>query len=149
MKLSAYLQPGQMHVTNQPTVVSTVLGSCVAVCLWDAGAGVGGVNHYLLPDGVSEKTAPLRYAGPAIEGLIRRVIALGADARRLEAKVFGGASVISSIRQDTPLGLRNVATGLNVLKSHGIPVTASKTGGDRGMKVEFHTDSGEARVKTL
>src|SRR5205814_10110548 len=66
VKHAAYLQPGQLHVSAEPTVISTVLGSCVAVCLWDAERSIGGANHYLLPDGAPNAKAPLRYAASAV-----------------------------------------------------------------------------------
>ena len=145
---TAYLQPGQLHVSTEPTVISTVLGSCVAVCLWDPDRRIGGANHYLLPEGSSEPKSPLRYAASAVEDLIRRVVAMGAPEAGLRAKVFGGASIIEALRRAAaPLGSRNVEVGLRVLREHGIPVTSSHTGGERGMKLDFHTDTGEAWVK--
>lgn len=149
MKPTTYLPPGQIHVGVEPTVISTVLGSCVAVCLWDSARRIGGVNHYLLPKGAASNGAQLRYAVPAVESLIKKLLAIGGRPTDLRAKVFGGASIIAGPRTGPTLGAQNVEAGLRFLEELGIPVTASHTGGDRGMKLEFHTDTGEAWVKTL
>ena len=88
-----YLHAGDLVIANRPTAIVTILGSCVAVCLWDATARVGGVNHYLLPFHVEREKSP-RFGSIAIPRLLEEVVAAGADPNRLQAKVFGGASVI-------------------------------------------------------
>ena len=147
---SIYLHPGQLVATREPAVVTTILGSCVAVCLWDEVAGAGGVNHYLLPEGPGTDTGALRFGNVATEALIDRLLRLGAQRGRLRAKVFGGACISASFTGQTPhLGATNVARALDVLAREGLRVDARDTGGRRGRKLLFQTDDGVAWVKEL
>src|SRR5260370_577160 len=82
---SVYLHPGQMFASTEPCVVTTILGSCVAICLWDPSTGVGGANHYLLPYQVREGQSSARFGNVAVRGLIEKVLALGAVTRNLQA----------------------------------------------------------------
>jgi chemotaxis protein CheD len=131
-------------------VVTTILGSCVAVCLWDAVGGAGGLNHYLLPEGGGADTSALRFGNVATEALIDRLLRLGAKRGGLRAKVFGGACISAAFARQTPhLGATNVARALDVLAHEGIRVDAVDTGGQRGRKLLFQTDDGVAWVKQL
>jgi chemotaxis protein CheD len=148
-RASVYLHPGQMVVCDRPTAVSTILGSCVSVCLYDPVLRAGGANHFLLPD--HGAAAPsTRFAGEALRDLLARMLALGADRRRLQAKVFGGACVVEAFRRHTEhLGTRNAAAAIRFLEAERIPVMAEDTGGERGRKLLFHTDDGTALVRPL
>jgi chemotaxis protein CheD len=150
VRQTTYLHPGQLFAAAEPFAVTTVLGSCVAVCVWDAVAGVGGANHYLLPDGLANGHASLRYGNVAVQRLLERLLSLGARHDRLQSKLFGGACVLDAFRRaETHLGARNVAAGLLAIRQSGIPVVASDTGGDKGRKLIFHTDDGSAWLRTL
>lgn len=144
-----YLHPGALAVAAEPSAVTTILGSCVSVCLFDPVLRVGGANHYLLPD--HGAAAPsTRFAGEALRELLARVLALGADRRRLQAKVFGGACVVEAFRRSAGhLGTRNVEAALRFLETERIPVMAEDTGGERGRKLLFHTDDGTVLVRPL
>jgi chemotaxis protein CheD len=145
----AYLPPGQKVASAEPCLVTTILGSCVAVCLTDRGAGVGGVNHFLLPQRVSAEQS-LRFGQVAIPSLVDAVVALGARRARLVAKVFGGAQVLRPwARGGDHLGAQNVSLALLLLKDLGIPVVAQDVNGDRGRKLRYHTADGTAWVKRL
>jgi chemotaxis protein CheD len=145
-----YLHPGQLVATREPTVVTTILGSCVAVCLWDEVGGAGGVNHYLLPEGAGTDASALRFGNVAIEALIDRLLRLGAQRGRLRAKVFGGACISAVFARQTPnLGATNVTCALDGLAREGLRVDAFDTGGARGRKLLFQTDDGAAWVKQL
>ena len=145
-----YLHPGQVFVSATPAEVTTILGSCVAVCVWDRALRVGGANHYLLPHGVESGPSPARFGDVALRRLIDGVLALGCQRRNLEAKVFGGACVLEALRgKGRHLGRKNVEMALAVLRQEGIPVVAEDTGGGRGRKIVFHTDDGAAWVKRL
>jgi chemotaxis protein CheD len=136
--------------TREPALVTTILGSCVAVCLWDEVAGAGGMNHYLLPEGSGTDADALRFGSVATEALIDRLLRLGAQRGRLRAKVFGGARISASFKGQTPhLGATNVARALEVLAREGLRVDARDTGGERGRKLLFQTDDGVAWVKEL
>ena len=134
----------------EPYAVTTILGSCVALCLHDHQARVGGVNHYLLPLQLGRRDAP-RYGSAAIPMLIDKLLALGARRDRLVAKVFGGACVMSGgdEQRRTHLGAQNTEVAFRLLAEEGIPVTAEDVHGNRGRKVVFHTDDGSAWVKRL
>jgi chemotaxis protein CheD len=143
------LYAGQIIVSREPTILTTILGSCVAVCLWDAANGSGGMNHFLLPERVRDGAAT-RYASAACEQLIARMVEIGSEPRRLVAKVFGGAAVIDALRQGVQhLGERNVATAMALLEREKIPVVAEDVLGRYGRKLVFHTHSGVAWVKAI
>ncbi|RZL41184.1 MAG: chemoreceptor glutamine deamidase CheD, partial [Variovorax sp.] len=106
---AARILPGEYHVTRDDMVIVTVLGSCVAACLRDPDSGIGGMNHFLLPDTASSRDAEgdsARYGSYAMEVLINQIVKLGARRHRLEAKVFGGANVIPGMHQ-LNIGQRN------------------------------------------
>ncbi|MFL6245280.1 MAG: chemotaxis protein CheD [Thermoanaerobaculia bacterium] len=143
--VSVYLHPGQIYAASHAALVSTVLGSCVAVCLWDPTARVGGMNHYLLPLGKGP-----RYASGAMPQLLDEMTSRGAFVARIVAKVFGGASVIPGlIGPRKSIGTQNIEAALQFLTAHSIPVRAEQTGGRRGRKLLFHTGTGHAYVKEV
>jgi chemotaxis protein CheD len=142
---SAYLHPGQIFVASFPVMVSTILGSCVAVCLWEPSARIGGMNHFLLPAGKGP-----RYGNAAMEQLLDEMVHRGASVARLVAKVFGGGGVIRSFTgAQNAIGARNAEVALAFLEAHAIPVSAQHTGGQRGRKLLFHTGTGQAYVKEI
>lgn len=145
-----YLHPGQMHADRVPCVVSTILGSCVAVCLFDAAAGVGGLNHFLLPHESGEPAAAGRYGPAATRTLIARVLALGASRDALAARIVGGANVLAAFqRQARHLGTANVEAARAVLADAGIPVVGEEVGGTSGRKLVFSFGDGAAWVRSL
>jgi chemotaxis protein CheD len=150
---SAYLHPGHVTVASRATAVTTILGSCVAVCLWDPAARLGGINHFLLPSVTegSHASSP-RFGNVAVGQLVERVLALGARREGLQAKIFGGACVIEAFQNrqvDDHLGHKNVEVAQTLLREARIPVVAEDVGGRRGRKVIFHTDSGVALVRLI
>jgi chemotaxis protein CheD len=144
----AYLHAGQLAVASEPTAIATVLGSCVAVCLWDPGSRVGGVNHFLLPHHVERERSP-RFGNVAVPQLVDAVVRAGASRAGLVAKVFGGACVLGSIRHARRLGEENAALALHLLEEARIPVLDRDVGGERGRKLIFVSDEGTAWVKLL
>jgi chemotaxis protein CheD len=143
--VSVYLHPGQIYTAPHAALVSTILGSCVAVCLWDPVVRVGGMNHFLLPAG----NGP-RYGNDALKELLDEMTAKGAFAARMVAKVFGGACVIAGFTGTRrAIGTQNAETALQFLAAHSIPVRAEQTGGSRGRKLLFHTGTGQAYVKDI
>lgn len=143
--VSVYLHPGQIYVAAHAAMVSTVLGSCIAVCLWDPIARVGGMNHFLLPKGKGP-----RYANDAMAQLFEEMTGRGAFIARVVAKVFGGACVITGFTGSRQaIGTMNGEAAMQVLASHSIPVRAAQTGGRRGRKLLFNTGTGQAYVKDI
>lgn len=142
---SVYLHPGQIYTASHAALVSTVLGSCVAVCLWDPIARVGGMNHYLLPMGKGP-----RYGNDAMAQLVEEMTSRGAFVARTIAKVFGGACVLPGFTGTRrAIGTQNAEAALQFLAAHSIPVRAEQTGGQRGRKLLFHTGTGQAYVKEI
>ncbi len=149
-----YVPPGGFSVARMPTAISTILGSCVSVCLWDPEAQVGGLNHFLLPHWADGGGASWRYGNAAIDGLIEALVASGGRVANLQAKVFGGARVLAAFAGGAGgraghLGGRNVEVAQQTLRRRAIPIVAEATGGERGRKLIFHTDDGSAWVKLL
>lgn len=138
------INPGAWAVEYQQPL-STLLGSCVAVCFYDRQLRLGGMNHFLLPSrlGSRHEQADIVLAGDAsMETLLNAMLAKGARKERLSAKVFGGGTIISSIRM--AIGERNVAFAEEWLEREGIPVTAADTLGNFSRKLLFDPVSGDA-----
>jgi chemotaxis protein CheD len=147
---AVYLHPGFVHASLEPTEATTILGSCVAVCLWDQRLQVGGANHFLLPRGGGADNASARFGDIAIRILVSELTRLGCQPRALQAKVFGGAAVVEAFRgRDNHLGAQNVELALALLRELEIPVVARDVEGHRGRKVIFHTDTGIALVRLV
>jgi chemotaxis receptor (MCP) glutamine deamidase CheD len=139
---------GQVFASRSPAVVSTVLGSCVAACLYDPASGIGGMNHFMLPDAKRE-TQSAAFGVHAMELLINKIMQLGGDRRRLHAKVFGGGNVLALQGTQLQVGLRNVEFVLTFLADEGIPLAGKRVGGGTGVKLCFQTDNARALVKPL
>lgn len=142
-----FVHPGQLAASATPRYYTTILGTCVSVCLFDPEAGVGGLNHYLLPYG-TELTGT-RYGNVAMARLLRQVLDQGAHREHLRAKVFGGMTSSQPMALHQDLGGSNVALALEWLSATGIPVLARDVGGHRGRKLLFHSQDGAAWVKHL
>jgi len=141
-----YLYPGTLFAHREPHLVTTVLGSCVSVCLWDAAARVGGINHYLLPLWNGDGLPTPKYGNIAIAKLVERVQALGAGSK-LVAKLFGGASMWEKTDGLLAIGQRNIELAIELLEQHRIPVISSDLGGSVGRKIIFHTGDGSVLLK--
>jgi chemotaxis protein CheD len=142
---------GDLHASRGSAVIETILGSCVAVCLYDPAERVGGMNHILLPGEADLKhfDVSARYGINAMELLINRIVVLGGDRRRLVAKVFGGANVLSGISRANGMGRKNTEFVLDFLRMEDIGVIGQDVGGRLSRKVLFETDTGYAFVKTV
>jgi len=145
-----YLHPGEIHASGHPTRVTTILGSCVAVCLIDPRRHVAGLNHFLLPHAPTASHGSVRYGDVAIDVLVRRLLALGATRDGLIAKLFGGANVLHAFTDEARhIGAANVELARTMLERHGIPLVAEDVGGTRGRKVVFSVPDGAAWIKVI
>jgi chemotaxis protein methyltransferase CheR len=140
---------GQVKASRVPRVLSTVLGSCVAACLYDPVARIGGMNHFLLPEGDAGSALPSRYGVHAMELLINEIMKLGGDRRRLQAKAFGGASSEALGLSVQRVAEQNAAFVRRFLAVEGIPLVAERLGGHLPLDVRLHTDSGRVQVRAL
>ncbi|MES2771850.1 MAG: chemoreceptor glutamine deamidase CheD [Pseudomonadota bacterium] len=147
---AAKILPGEYYVTRRNMVLVTVLGSCVTACIRDSDSGIGGINHFMLPEEQNGNVASTsaRYGTYAMEVLINHLQKLGARRNRLEAKVFGGGAVMESLLSSN-VGTRNAEFVLNYLKVEKIPVLAKDLLDSCPRKVYYFPDSGRALVRKL
>jgi chemotaxis protein CheD len=147
---AAYLHAGHLVVSRDPCRVTTILGSCVAVGLWDPTTGVGGINHFLLPTWTGSDLESPRFGNVAVRALIREVVAAGGRRRSLHAKLFGGACVLRAFQAGGwHLGRKNVEVARQILLDEAIPLSAEDVEGERGRKLIFQTHDGSAWVRSL
>ena len=144
-----YLQPGQIHVTDAPTVITTIIGSCVAVCLWDSRVHVGGMNHFMLPHYAGSGVKSARFGNVAMQELLDKMLALGARIPFLQARVYGGACMFEQLQTSAQLGQKNIQLALDFLSLRGIDVIEVEVGGNRGRKLRFHTTEGDACLTSI
>ena len=129
-----YLLPGGLFAHECEHLVTTVLGSCVSVCLWDPLQKIGGINHFMLPLWNGEGLASPRYGNIAIDKLIEKVTGLGADPENIRAKVFGGGDVLTC-NGFLSIGQRNIELARDHLADAKIPIISADTGGKNGRKL--------------
>jgi chemotaxis receptor (MCP) glutamine deamidase CheD len=146
-KKQVTIYAGDVTTSVEPVVLQTLLGSCVAVCLWDPVLRAGGMNHILLPGGRLDPDNS-RYGVNAMELLINGLMKLGCDRYRLLAKAFGGANVLAGLKHRST-GDMNSAFVRKFLSDEGIPLVAQRLGGAHGVQVRFSTDTGEVLVRSV
>ena len=144
--LRHHLNPCMLMAHRGELEITTLLGSCIAVCLWDSSRACGGMNHYMLPLWNGDGLPTPKYGNVAIEKLIENLLQFGCQKRNLVAKCFGGASLIADATGIMQIGARNIAVAEELLEIHRIPIVAKEVGGLQGMKVIFNTQSGLALV---
>ena len=127
-------------------LVTTVLGSCIAVCLYDNIKKIGGINHYMLPFWNGNELASPKYGNIAIETLLKKLERLGSKKEDLVAKVFGGANQLS---HRLSVGERNIKVAEEMLSDLKIKVVAKSVGGEKGRKLNFNTSTGEVFMKFI
>lgn len=143
------LHPGMIHAERAGCVVRTVLGSCVAVCLYDPATRCGGINHYILPLWNGDGLPSPRYGNVAIAKLIERMLGFGCLRGNLRAKLFGGGAVLGASAGLLNVGERNVQLADDLLAEERVPVVARDVGGGFSRKVLFNTETGEVLMRKL
>ncbi|HEV8435719.1 MAG TPA: chemotaxis protein CheD [Thermoanaerobaculia bacterium] len=146
---SRFLQPGHMVIATEPMQVTTILGSCVAVCMFDTTKRIGGINHFMLPLGSGRMTSSPRFGDVAMNELLNGLRNAGARLPFMRARVFGGASMFNELKPTATLGQKNVELALDFLARFGIDVIEIDTGGHRGRKVIYRTDEGTVCLKSI
>jgi chemotaxis protein CheD len=153
MKREININIGEFYATREPVIIHTLLGSCVAVCLFDPAKRIGGMNHIFLPKKTNTMHTKIKtdahYGIRAMELLNNEIEGLGGHPRRMVAKVFGGASVMSAISNQYFVGEKNAAVALDFLKAQGIRIVSQDLGGNECRKIYFHTDTGDVLLKRL
>ncbi len=147
---AAKILPGEYYVTGRDMLLVTVLGSCVSACIRDPKAGIGGMNHFMLPEGDPHNplSESARYGGYAMEVLLNQLIKMGASRTRLEAKVFGGGAVMRGFTMHN-VGERNSDFVLEYLDAERIRVVAQDLRDIYPRKVYYFPSSGRVLVKKL
>lgn len=145
-KDSVKVLPGEYFVTQDDMMVMTVLGSCIAACIWDPKVRVGGMNHFMLPDGVGDTTG--RYGSYAMELLINEMIKLGSRRECMQAKVFGGGQVMRGLTTMN-VGERNTKFVIDYLQTERITLVSKDVMDIYPRKVCFFPSTGKAMVKRL
>jgi len=153
-----YLQPGEMFLAREPTIIRTLLGSCVGISFWSGRMGIGALCHAMLPrcpEGCALGVNPeigYRYVDFAIRDIARKFDRLGAHRTEVEVKLFGGADVLlgsSEASARATVGSMNCEAALEVLRTEGFSVTASSLRGKAGLNIRFNTGNGEIRLRRL
>lgn len=149
---AAKLLPGEYYYTDKDMLIVTVLGSCVSACIRDPQLGLGGMNHFMLPDAGSDAGSQggvsMRYGNYAMDVLIEDLLAAGAREDRLEAKVFGGGNVVRGFGQIN-VGERNAQFVLEYLRQRRIPVLAEDLNDVHPRKVYFFPRTGKVFVRKI
>ncbi|HSG90373.1 MAG TPA: chemoreceptor glutamine deamidase CheD [Pseudomonadales bacterium] len=148
---AAKIGPGEFYTSNHNEMISTVLGSCVAACIRLPVAGIGGMNHFMLPTSRQDVefkliAAGARYGAVAMERLINSLLQYGGRRQDLEVKLFGGAKVLDI---DSAVGERNVEFAMEFVKSEGLKLLAVDMGGMAARKVQYYPGTGVARVRFI
>lgn len=142
-----YVRQGEFSVSSdQNVILSAILGSCVATCLFDPNRGIGGMNHILLPDSVGDVTSEQMEGVNLMELLINEMMKCGADKRNLQGKLFGGGRMLEN---SVDIGGANAAFARQFLADEGIPCIGESLGGDRGRRIRFWPVGGRARQHLL
>ncbi len=153
-RMSVKILPGEYYTTLQDEVITTVLGSCVSACLHDPEVGVGGMNHFMLPEpsthggrwGDTAAGRSARYGSDAMEQLVNAILKAGGERKRLRAKIFGGGRVLA---QMTDIGKRNIDFVRQYLQTESLALTAEDVGGMQPRQVRFYPHSGRVQVRRL
>ena len=151
----AKILPGEFYVTNQDEMIVTVLGSCISACVHDPLNGIGGMNHFMLPERTGKESAAAsskypslaaRYGTYAMESLINTILKYGGQRSNLEVKIFGGGRVLQKM---TDIGRRNIEFVQSYIQTESLNLLAGDLGGVFPRKVVYFPVTGRARVKKL
>ncbi len=142
-----FIHVGEIYVGVKPTEISTILGSCVAVCLYDKVEQIGGMNHYLVPLWNENGLQSPKYGNISIPKLIENMLNIGCRINNIEAKVFGGGNVIEVKQEEMMIGRKNIIIAKEILQEYKIPITAHDTGGTRGRRILLRSDTGKVFLK--
>ena len=154
-RVARYLHPGQVLIATEPSAVTTILGSCISVCLFDPKRGIGGINHFVLPNFAGRGPTSARFGNVAVENLVDGMLETGCSRYDLRAMLFGGSHLLrgfegpSEKSSTAELGARNAEVARSMLESARIAIVGEDVGGRHGRKLVFFTDDGSFRVKPL
>ncbi|MEW6500323.1 MAG: chemotaxis protein CheD [Thermodesulfobacteriota bacterium] len=148
------LHPGELFVAKEPTLITTLLGSCVSVCLYCPTVRTGAMCHGVMPERQTHHEESFRFVDISVSYMVEVMARQrGFSCAKLEAKLFGGADVLSlklGLGREMPsIGAQNIMAARTALRKHGVPIVTEHVGGDRGCKLFFYTHTGEVYLKLL
>ena len=153
--VAAKLLPGEYYVTKDNEMITTVLGSCIAACIRDKVTGIGGMNHFMLPETSEDKLTngeevvvgkATRYGNFAMEHLINSILANGGKRKNLEVKVFGGGKIIPILGD---VGIKNIGFILDYIDTEALELSAQDLGDIYPRKVNYYPQTGKVRMKKI
>ncbi len=142
-----FINVGEIYVGIKPTEIITVLGSCIAVCLYDRVEGIGGMNHYLLPLWNGNGLQSPKFGNISIPRLIENMLNIGCHINNMEAKIFGGANIHESNLETMMIGKKNILIAQELLSEYRIKITAKDIGGTIGRRIMMQSDTGKILLK--
>ncbi len=149
MYTKKFIHVGEICVGVKPTEISTILGSCVAVCLYDSVEQMGGMNHYLVPLWNDNGLQSPKYGNISIPKLIDNMLNIGCQKHNIEAKIFGGGNVIDVSSESMMIGRKNILIAKEMLREYGIKISAQDVGGNRGRRILMRSDTGKILLKYI
>ena len=142
-----FIHVGEIYIGTKPTEISTILGSCISVCIYDKIQRIGGMNHYLVPLWNENGLQSPKYGNISIPRLIDNMLNIGCRIYNMEAKIFGGANVIDVISESMMIGRKNILIAKEILKEYNIPITAEDISGSNGRRIMMRSDTGKVFLK--
>jgi chemotaxis protein CheD len=144
-----FLYPSTLFASRDPYVVNTILGSCVAVCIYDTVWKFGGINHYMLPFWNGQGLASPKYGNIAINKLLEKMQALGSSQKNMVAKIFGGGNILEASTSQFMIGDRNIVVATDMLRELKIQIVSQSVGGTLGRKIQFNVVTGEVKQRMI
>lgn len=145
------IQPGELHVSNEPCRITTLLGSCVSVTVHHTEKGFGGMNHFMLPEVLPERQKgprDFRFGDRSIRYMLDRMLEYDARPEHLDVKIFGGGRVVSALK-GADIGKSNVECAEQVLAEYGLTPSEKRVEGGSGLKLDFNTYTNEVQVEPI
>ena len=149
--MNIFLKPGGLYISEEPAIVSTILGSCVSITIYNKRLMIGGICHALLPKGqASNGTGTFRYVDSAISYMLQKFETRGIEKDEMEVKLLGGADVLERMDGHTKsVGQQNRETALEIIRKERLNLKVSDVGGSLGRKIYFYTDTGRILLKRI
>jgi len=149
MYAKKFIHVGEIYIGAKATEISTVLGSCVAVCLYDEENGISGMNHYLVPLWNENGLQSPKFGNISIPRLIENMQNIGCEIKDIKAKIFGGANVIDVGSENIMVGRKNILIAKEILREYGIKIIAHDVGGNKGRRIMMQSDTGKIFLKYI
>lgn len=145
--MKKFIHVGEIYVAVDDTEIATVLGSCIAVCLYDKVRKISAMNHYLVPLWNGNGLQTPKYGNISIPRMIENLQNIGCNIRNMEAKLFGGANINNTQIENMMVGKKNIIIARELLKEYKIPVVAEDVGGNRGRRILMKSESGKVLLR--